>query len=403
MAMPLIASASQSSYIIKLKKDVPLDTFSTYGTLEKIKTKSLHFLKLTPRSTLGEMSIRQISQNVNVEYVEPNIEYKTFNNINDPGFSKQWSLKNTGRNSGGFFSWGKIGEDVKAIDAWESETGSKNIKIAVIDTGVDYNHPDLVENMWKNEAELNGEEGVDDDGNGFIDDLYGWDFASNDNDPMDGNGHGTHCAGVIAASHNDIGIRGLMKEAQIISLKFLGDNGSGTLEGAIRAISYATSAGAHIMSNSWGGGGFSQALYDVIEEAQNEGILFVAAAGNSRNDNDRWASYPASYDLENIISVGASDGKGNKARVSNYGKTTVDVFAPGVDIHSTYKNGTYKKLSGTSMATPIVSGILGLMMSQNESLNVTELKQKIMDTTDQSRSLGSYSVSGRVNAAKALR
>lgn len=402
IAVPLVASAAPNSYIIKLKKDVPLDSLNTYGKLEKIETKRLHFVKLTPSTTLSAQNIQQISQNQDVEYVEPNIEYKAYNNISDPDFSKQWSLKNTGRNSGGFFSWGKIGEDVKAIDAWENETGSKNIKIAVIDTGIDYTHPDLVDNIWTNEAELNGEEGVDDDGNGYIDDIYGWDFASDDNNPMDGNGHGTHCAGVIAASHNDIGIRGLMKEAQLISLKFLGDNGSGTLEGAIKAISYATSAGAQIMSNSWGGGGFSQALYDVIEEAQNEGILFVAAAGNSRNDNDRWASYPASYDLENIISVGASDGKGNKARFSNYGKTTVDVFAPGVDIHSTYKNGAYKKLSGTSMATPIVSGILGLMMSQNESLNFTELKQKIMDTTDQSRSLGSYSVSGRVNAAKAL-
>ena len=216
VAAPFIVSANPNSYIIKLKKDVPLDTFSTYGKLEKIKTKSLHFLKLTPSTTLGEIGLRQINQNENVEYVEPNIEYKAFNRISDPDFSKQWSLKNTGRNSGGFFSWGKIGEDVKAIDAWESETGSKNIKIAVIDTGVDYNHPDLLENMWKNEAELNGEEGVDDDGNGFIDDIHGWDFASNDNDPIDGNGHGTHCAGVIAASHNNIGIRGLMRDAQLI-------------------------------------------------------------------------------------------------------------------------------------------------------------------------------------------
>ena len=282
--------------------------------------------------------------------------YKTQNDIDDPGFPKQWSLKNTGRNSGGFFSWGKIGEDVDAIDAWNLELGSKDIKIAVIDTGIDYNHPDLVANMWKNEAELNGEEGVDDDGNGYIDDINGWDFVSDDNDPMDGNGHGTHCAGVIAASHNTIGIRGLMKDAQMIPLKFLGDNGSGTLEGAIKAISTQRMLVFKSCQTAGAEEDFSQALYDVIEEAQNEGILFVAAAGNSRNDNDRWASYPATYELDNIISVGASDGKGNKANFQIMEKQQLIYFAPGVDIYSTYKNGSYKKLSGTSMATPIVSG-----------------------------------------------
>lgn len=394
--------AYSNSYIVKLKGEISTAEFSKFGEITEIKTKTLNFLKIKTNTSLSSTQLEQIRQNKNVAYVENNQIYKTQNQIDDPDFSKQWSLKNTGRNSGGFFSWGKIGEDVDAIDAWKLELGNRNIKIAVIDTGVDYSHPDLIENMWKNQAELNGEEGVDDDGNGYIDDINGWDFVSSDNDPMDGNGHGTHCAGVIAASHNNIGIRGLMREAQIIPLKFLADNGSGTLEGAIKAISYATNIGVQIMSNSWGGGGFSQALYDVIEEAQNEGILFVAAAGNSRNDNDKWASYPATYDLDNIISVGASDGKGNKARFSNYGKTTVDLFAPGVDIYSTYKNKSYKKLSGTSMATPIVSGILGLMMSQNQSLNFLELKEKIMDSTDQSRSLGSFSVAGRANAEKAL-
>jgi thermitase len=394
--------AYSNSYIVKLKSNKSTIEFNQYGKVSEIKTKTLNFIKISSENNLSGIQIDRIRQNQNVEYIEENQIYKTQDHIDDPEFSKQWSLKNTGRNSGSFFSWGKIGEDVDAIDAWEMEQGSKNIKIAVIDTGVDYTHPDLIENMWKNQLELNGTEGVDDDGNGYIDDINGWDFVSNDNDPMDGNGHGTHCAGVIAASHNNIGIRGLMREAQVIPLKFLADNGSGTLDGAIKAISYATNIGVHIMSNSWGGGGFSQALYDVIEEAQNEGILFVAAAGNSRNDNDKWASYPATYELDNIISVGASDGKGKKARFSNYGKTTVDLFAPGVDIHSTYKNKSYKKLSGTSMATPIVSGVLGLMMSQGESLGFTELKQKIMDSTDQSRSLGSFSVAGRVNAKKAL-
>ena len=152
------------------------------------------------------------------------------------------------------------------------------------------------------------------------------------------------------------------------------------------------------MSNSWAGGAFSQALYDVIEEAKNNNIIFVAAAGNARNDNDEWATYPATYELENIISVGATDGHGKKAKFSNYGKNTVDVFAPGVNIYSTYKNKSYKSLSGTSKATPIVSGIAGLLLSEDETLSFQEVKNIILETSEKSRSINNYAVSGRVNA-----
>ena len=353
------------SYIVKISSSPKsLSFFENFGNVKVLKTKKQNFLSIETIESLTEEQINQIIDQKNVLYIEKSQKFFTQGLIKDPYFSKQWHLKNTGKNSGSFFKWGKIGEDIDAIKAWDNIIGAQKIKIAVIDTGVDYEHPDLKNNMWINIKEKNGTPGVDDDQNGFVDDIHGWDFSSNDNDPQDGNGHGTHCAGVIASEHNNLGIRGVMSNAQIVPIKFLGDNGGGTTEGAIQAVDYAINIGVQIMSNSWAGGAFSQALYDIIEEAKNNGIIFVAAAGNARNDNDEWATYPATYDLENIISVGATDGHGKKAKFSNYGKNTVDVFAPGVNIYSTYKNNSYKSLSGTSMAAPIVSGVAGLLLAK---------------------------------------
>ena len=254
-----------------------------------------------------------------------------------------------------------------------------------------------------NEAELNGTEGVDDDGNGYVDDVYGYDFANNDADPMDGHGHGTHCAGVIGAEHNSTGIAGVMANVQILPVQFLSKSGGGTLEGALKAIDYATSRGVNVMSNSWGGGGRSQALFEAIVRAEKAGIVFVAAAGNERNDNDAKAVYPANYKVANVISVGAMDGKGKKASFSNYGKKTVHVFAPGVDIYSTVTKNRYQKMSGTSMACPHVSGVVGLVMSSEPNLDFTEIKNRLMNTSVESTELSQYTISGYVDAANALK
>ena len=252
-----------------------------------------------------------------------------------------------------------------------------------------------------NEAEKNGVEGVDDDGNGYIDDIYGYDFHDEDADPMDDHGHGTHCAGVIGASHDDFGIAGVMDNVKILPVRFLSARG-GTLEGAIKSIDYAIKRGVDIMSNSWGGGGFSQALKDVIEEANKAGIVFIAAAGNANNDNDKKASYPATYDVENIISVGALSGRGKRASFSNYGKETVHVFAPGVNILSTVPGNQHKKMSGTSMATPYVSGIVGLMLSINNNMTPAEVKQRTIESTVKSDDLVDYAQSGYISALKAV-
>ena len=337
-----------------------------------------------------------------VEYIEPNYTYQV-STVKDADFKKQWGLKNTGSNSGSIFAPGKKGVDINAEKAWKITKGDKAVKIAVIDTGVDYNHPDLKGNIMVNELELNGTEGVDDDGNGYVDDVYGYDFANNDNDPMDNHGHGTHCAGVIGATHDSIGIAGVMANVQILPIQFLSARGGGTLEGAIKSIDYAVKRGVQIMSNSWGGRGQSKALEEAIKLAEQAGILFVAAAGNENSDNDTTATLPASIGLDNIVSVGAMDGKGKKASFSNYGKKSVDVFAPGVKIYSTVQNNKYKNMSVTSMACPHVAGVAGLILANEPNLTYKEIKAKLMSNTHSGDNLTRFSVSGYVDAHMSLK
>jgi hypothetical protein len=269
----------------------------------------------------------------------------------------------------------------------------------VIDTGIDYLHPDLAENMWTNPGEIAGN-GIDDDGNGFVDDVYGWDFANDDNDPTDGHYHGTHCAGTVAGvGDNGIGVAGVMWHAQLVALKFLSDGGSGTTTDAIDAVNYANAMGIHITSNSWGGGGYSQGLYDVIAE----GGLFIAAAGNSGVDNDLSPHYPSSYACDNIIAVAATDHSDLLASFSCYGLTSVDLGAPGVDVYSCSPGNSYQYLSGTSMATPHVSGAAGLVWSYNPMLTALEIKDLLLQSVDPVSSLnGRVVTGGRLNVAAAL-
>ncbi|MCT4641063.1 MAG: S8 family serine peptidase [Bacteriovoracaceae bacterium] len=396
----LIATSTHSTaaeYLVKLKKGHSFSNKSvaitsnfdlSYGQFVVIDT--------------DEKKVENLQKLDEVEYIEPNHIY-TISNIKDTDYKKQWGLKNTGRNSGSIFFPGKKNTDINAQNAWKITTGSKDVKIAVIDTGVDYTHDDLKNNILINKLELNGTEGVDDDGNGYIDDVYGYDFANNDSDPMDGHGHGTHCAGVIGASHNKIGIRGVMANVKILPIQFLTKSGRGTLEGAVKSIDYAIQRGVQIMSNSWGGAGESVALTEAVQRAQKAGILFVAAAGNEKNDNDLRPKIPANIKFDNVISVGAMDGKGKKASFSNYGKKTVHVFAPGVDIYSTVIENKYKKMSGTSMACPFISGIAGLLLASEPNLTYKELKSRIMTHVNPGEQLSEYSLSGFTDAYKALK
>lgn len=395
-------SAFGAEYIVKIKEDAKsLKSLKSLTSLGDVRDMNVSFARFAVISTENKAAMKILQDNPAIEYVEPNLTYQAYK-ISDKKFKKQWGLENTGWNAGGLWPFGKKGVDISALDAWKITKGDQEIKIAVIDTGVDYTHKDLKNNIMINELELNGTEGVDDDGNGAVDDIYGYDFAMNDADPMDGHGHGTHCAGVIGASHDNEGIAGVMAHVKILPIKFLRDDGTGTLEAAIKSIDYAMVRGVHIMSNSWGGGRFSQALFDSIKKAQDQGIIFVAAAGNARNNNDLKPSYPATYKLDNVISVGALDAKGKKAFFSNYGKKTVHVFAPGVKIYSTVPNDKYKSMSGTSMACPHVAGVAGLLLSSEPNLNYSEVKARLMNTSIDSDDLDGRAAAGYVDAHKAL-
>jgi subtilisin family serine protease len=313
---------------------------------------------------------------------------------NDPQLSQLWGMTK-----------------INASGAWNISTGgsgSNRVVVAVIDTGTDYTHPDLAGNIWTNTAEIVGN-GRDDDGDGFVDDVHGYNFAANTGNPMDDNGHGTHVSGTIAAvGNNGIGVSGVSWSAQIMPLKFLNSQGSGYLSDAVRAINYTTlmrtqrGVNVRVINASWGGGGYTSAMENAIRAANNAGILFVAAAGNDGQNNDTVPHYPANYNTGNVISVAASDRNDQLASFSDYGATTVQLAAPGVSIYSTVPGG-YATYSGTSMATPHVAGVAALAWSVAPNATVTEVRNAILNGADRVAALsGKVVTGGRLNAANTL-
>jgi len=332
-----------------------------------------------------------------VEYIEPNYILEADEVPDDPQFPQMWGLRNTGQTGG------TPGADINAVSAWDITTGSSQVLIGVIDTGVDYTHPDLAANIWTNPGEVAGN-GIDDDGNGFVDDVRGWDFSNNDNDPMDDNGHGTHTSGTIGAvGDNGTGVTGVNWNVMILPIKFLSSSGSGSTANAIEAVNYATMMGVTLTSNSWGGGGYSQALQDAIQEAGDAGILFVAAAGNTGADSDIYPHYPASYPLDNIVSVAATDHNDQLAGFSTRGVVTVDLAAPGVNVLSTIPGGAYGQASGTSMACPHVAGVLGLVYARFPGISHLDAKDLVLNAADPLPALDGQVLTGaRLNAFWAL-
>ncbi|MBC8377697.1 MAG: S8 family serine peptidase, partial [Planctomycetes bacterium] len=332
-----------------------------------------------------------------VQYVQPNYEVNTNQTIpNDSYFADLWGMHNTGQ------AGGMVNADINAPEAWDISTGSEDVIVAVIDTGIDYGHPDLIDNTWINYPEYNGTAGVDDDGNGYIDDIYGYDFAYKDSDPYDGHYHGTHCAGTIgAAGDNAQGVAGVCWKVKLMAVKFLNDSGSGYDSDAIDSIEYAVSMGARIMSCSWGGGSYNQGLKDAIDAAGAAGVILVAAAGNDNSNNNIYPHYPSSYDCTNIIAVMSTDRYDSRSSFSCYGSTSVDVGAPGSDIYSCSPGNSYRYLNGTSMATPHVSGACALMLSRNSALSVPEIKDILFNTVDQTLP-GQCVSEGRMNVYEAL-
>ncbi len=347
-------------------------------------------------------AIARLRRDPAVLYAEPDYIVHATQTPDDPRFGELWGLHNTGQTGG------TPDADIDAVEAWDISVGSADVVVGVVDTGVDHGHKDLAGNIFVNPAEI-PDNGIDDDGNGVIDDVHGFNAIDGSGDAFDDNGHGSHVSGTLGAvGNNGVGVTGVSWEVRIMALKFLSASGSGTLADAIEAINYAVAqknAGFNlrVLSNSWGGGGFSQALLDAITAAGAADIMFVATAGGSASDNDVTPSFPASYDAANIVAVAATDHDDELASFSNFGATSVDLGAPGVGILSTTPGNTYSVFSGTSMATPHVSGAAALVLSANPGLDTAAVKSILLHSGDPVPSLDGITVSGRrLNAAAAL-
>ena len=379
------------------------------STLKTYQAIGAEHVKL-PKGMTVEEALEIYQDDPDVEYAEPNYLRRISLTPDDPDFSKLWGFHNTGQTGG------LEDADIDAPEAWDTQTGNSSVVVAVLDTGADLDHEDLSDNIWKNADEdwVVGNPGyndVDDDGNGKIDDYYGWDFANDDNnDPEDDNAqtfHGTHVSGTIGAvGDNGIGVTGVNWSVSIMPLKILGADGAGSVANEIQAINYAINNGATIINASFTGDIYSQAEYDAIKSARDAGalgVLFVAAGGNDGTDNDDTPVYPASYDLDNIVAVAATDQNDVLAGFSNYGATSVDVTAPGVDIYSTKADNEYQLLEGTSMATPHVSGLGALIWAENGAFTYSQVKDRILNSVDVKTALsGKVLMAGRINANNSI-
>ena len=363
------------------------------------------FFSLTAPGASRQDVLAWAARTPGIESFEPDFVFQASSIPNDPGFTSQWGLSNTA--IGGY---GVVGADIHATQAWDVTTGSRNVVVGVVDSGIDLTHPDLAANVWTNPGEIAGN-GIDDDHNGFVDDVHGWNFVENNNNVQDGYGHGTHVSGIIGAvGNNGIGTAGINWQVSIMPLRFQDNYGVGDTGGAIAALNYATmmrrdyGINVVVTNNSWGGGiGVSAMLQDAIRAQGDAGITFVAAAGNNAVNCDVSPRYPACYDLPNVISVAATDRYDNLAGFSNYGAATIDLGAPGVGIYSTRPNGTYASMSGTSQAAPQVTGVVALLAAAKPGITVAQVRAAILGSVDPVPGLTGKTVTGgRLDAAAAL-
>jgi len=421
-------------FIVKFKEKTKILTHSIKRLNEKYQVKSIEkIFKNSENTILDNIYLYSVSEDSdilsivnnylacpNIAYVEPNyiikpnVNPKTKNNRpifnsfsqidtfpNDPDFDKQWSLHNIGQLGG------KLDSDIDALEAWKIQKGDENIIIAIIDTGIDYNHPDLVENIWMNTDEI-PDNGIDDDSNGFIDDIMGWDFAYKNSDPKDTIGHGTLCAGVAGAVTNDtIGIAGVSWNCKIMNVKMFYDNYTASVLDAAMAVKYAADNGANVISMSWGDYTHYQVLEDACNYSYEKGALLIAAVGNDNANIEN--DYPPAY--ENVIAVASTNNKDKRGSWSNYG-SIVDIAAPGDFIYSTMPtyevlfnsygfDRNYEYASGTSLAAPCVAGVAGLVLSKDGTLSQEEVTSIILDNVDAYNS-EKYIGNGRINAYKAI-
>jgi subtilisin family serine protease len=333
-----------------------------------------------------------------VEYAEPNYIVHAYVSPDDTRFPGMYQFENTGQTGG------TPGADIDAVHAWDLFTGDPELKVAILDTGINFTHPDLADNLWTNPIEAAGTAGVDDDHNGWVDDLHGVSYTSGGTPPNDDGGHGSHVSGTIAArGNNGIGVVGVNWRARLVAIKILDGGGQGNVANAIAGLQYAINVGAKVSNNSWGGGGYSQAVVDAITAAGQAGMLFVAACGNRTRDNDVTPDYPSSYDSPYIVSVAATDASDQLTSTSSWGLTTVDLAAPGSLIQSTWLSNFYAIQSGTSMAAAVVTGVCALVAGRFPELGPLEVRDLVLAAADTIPALtGKVATGGRANAYRAI-
>ncbi|MEW6737725.1 MAG: S8 family serine peptidase, partial [Acidobacteriota bacterium] len=400
------SSKAQNSYVegellVKFKKDSsPGEMHQAHNQVGAIVVKEFPLIEWQQVRLPAGMSVQEAITDYSalaaVESVQPNYSYKLLLTPNDARFSELYGMTK-----------------IQAPTAWNTTTGSSSIVVAVIDTGVFYTHEDLAPNMWHNPGEITGNN-IDDDGNGYVDDVFGIDVANSDANPLDDHGHGTHVSGTIGGKgNNSVGVTGVNWSVSIMALKLHDATGFATAAGAIECFQYITmmknnGINIRVSSNSWGGPneapGYDQALKDAIDAAGNAGILNVFAAGNDNNNNDVNPFYPASYNSPNVLAVASSNSSDTKPGFSNYGLVTVDLAAPGSSILSTIiGTSSYGFLSGTSMACPHVSGSAALVAAQNPTLSNVSLKATLLNNVDLlPQWSGIVRSGGRLNVAKAM-
>lgn len=367
--------------------------------------------------------LRFLQTHLSLEYIEPDYFVKSDTVPNDSLFIHQYGLHNSGQNGC------SIGNDIRASQAWQRSTGSKSTVVGVLDSGIDWAHPDLINNIWQNLGEDSDGDGhtiewnnslqkwefdpgdidtIDNDHNGYLNDFIGWDFVNDDNNPYDDLGHGTHVAGIIGAEgNNQIGISGVMWQTQMMPLKVLDERGSGSISNIVDAIFYSLKKGVKLTNNSYSMPGFvstsSHALYDAIKIAKDSNQVFITGAGNNGQNIDVFPVFPACYELPNIITVGAINCHDQLPSFTNFGRISVDLFAPGEGIYSTQPGNSYRFNSGTSMAAPFVTGVCGLILSQDSTLSYLELRNTLLFNVERKESLtGKCNTDGKLNAQDAL-
>jgi subtilisin family serine protease len=397
------SDASRGSKMQTLRSRLTATLGTGFSSVTSLRGSDLYTLSTVGIENAEDLS-RRLTKMKGFVRAEPNfIVWANATTPNDPSFSQLWGLHNTGQTGG------VADADIDAVEAWDRTTGDGSVVVGVIDTGIDYTHPDLAANMWTNPGEVAGNN-IDDDANGFVDDVYGADFVgTGDGNPMDDHYHGTHCAGTIGGvGNNGVGVTGVAWDVQLMALKFLSASGSGATADAIEAVNYATDmkqrgVNIRLTSNSWGGGGFSQALLDAINANAAADMLFVAAAGNNSSNTDVSTNYPSGYNSPNIVSVAALDHADALASFSNYGATTVDLGAPGVSVYSTSPGNSYRSLSGTSMATPHVAGAAALAFMASPAASASRVRDVLMASTVSVASLAGKAVTGgRLNLLNVL-